>query len=71
MKFVTKLAAASVLALSVAAPAFADEETTLLEGSAQSVSTGHDAMAYAPAHPWTAAKIRHLASAARGDLALG
>ena len=54
MKIVTKLAAASLLALSVAAPAFAAEETTLLERSTYTSSTGMDAMAqartHAPAH---------------------
>jgi hypothetical protein len=66
MKFVTKLAAASVLALSIAAAAFAAEETTLLERSTQSVSTGYDAMAYAPAHAWTAAKTRDLGIGSQG-----
>jgi hypothetical protein len=55
MKIVTKLAVASLLALSVAVPAFAAEETTLLERSTHSVSTGAEAMAYAPAHAWTSA----------------
>jgi hypothetical protein len=48
MKVITKVLAASVLALSVAAPAFAAEETTLLERNTY-VATHADAMAYAPA----------------------
>ena len=50
MKIVTKLVAASVLALSVAAPAFAAEETTLLERNTYHSNASVDAMAYAPAH---------------------
>lgn len=50
MKIVTKLVAASVLALSVAAPAFAAEESTLLERNTYRSATALDAMAYAPAH---------------------
>jgi hypothetical protein len=55
MSIVTKLAAASVLALSIAAPVFAAEETTLLERGTPTVSTGVDAMAYAPAPAATSA----------------
>jgi hypothetical protein len=56
MKIVTKLVAASVLALSVAAPAFAAEETTLLERNTYTAGMSVDAMAYAPAHAKTTAK---------------
>ncbi len=56
MKIVTKLVAASILALSVAAPAFAAEETTLLERNTYTAKTSVDAMAYAPAHAKAGAK---------------
>ncbi len=56
MKIVTKLAVASVLALSVAAPAFAAEETTLLERNTDTLSTSADALAYAPARTSVAGK---------------
>jgi hypothetical protein len=55
-KILSKLVIASALALSVAAPAFAVEETTLLERNTYTLSTSVDAMAYAPAHAPAAAK---------------
>ncbi len=56
MQIVTKLAVASLLALSVAAPAFAAEETTLLERNTYHRAAAADAMAYSPAHAQAAAK---------------
>ncbi len=56
MKIVTKVVAASLLALSVAAPAFAAEESTLLERNAYHSNASVDAMAYAPTHAHSAAK---------------
>jgi hypothetical protein len=50
MQIVTKLIAASLLALSVAAPAFAAEETTLLERNTYHRAAAADSMAYAPVH---------------------
>lgn len=56
MKIVTKLVAASVLALSVAAPAFAAEETTLLDRNTYVSHAAIDALAYVPARTPAAAK---------------
>ncbi len=56
MKILTKLVAASVLALSVAAPAFAAEETTLQERNTYISTAPLDAMAYAPIHAQSTAK---------------
>jgi hypothetical protein len=50
MKIVAKLVIASLLALSVAAPAFAAEENALLERNTYHSNASIDAMAYAPAH---------------------
>ncbi len=58
MQIVTNLVAASVLALSVAAPAFAAEETTLLERNTYVSNAAVDAMAYAPIAAPVAAKTR-------------
>ena len=61
MKIVTRLVAASVLALSVAAPAFAAEENTLLERNSYHSNAPVDAMAYAPTHaraPVKAGEVR-------------
>jgi predicted cobalt transporter CbtA len=49
MKIVSKILAASILALSVAAPAFAAEETTLLERNTYTQTAPVDARAHAPA----------------------
>jgi len=57
MKIVTKLAVASLLALSFAAPAFAAEETTLLERNTYTVSIPVNAMAYAPTPAKVAAPV--------------